>query len=66
MLNDELEVEQETPTDEDYIQWGKENYQRMLRTEKYSRPLSRIIAVPKKTDYWKSAFAKVMAEMEKQ
>ena len=66
MLNDEqdeLEL-----TDEECIRWGKENFDRLLRTDKYRRPLSRIIAaVPEpKKDYWKYAVAKAMAEMEKQ
>jgi hypothetical protein len=57
----ELEIEL---TDEECISWGKENYERMLRRAKYNRPLSRIVAAkPNPTDYWKSAFAKLMAEM---
>ena len=68
MLN-ELELELEL-TDTECARWSKDNFERMLRTAKYLKPLSRITAQPVKpvkpnpADYWKSAFAKLMAEQE--
>jgi hypothetical protein len=67
MIN-ELEIEQDEPlTDEECAEWGKENFERMLRTEKYNRTLCRVTDKPTpaaKQDYWKVAIAKAMAEME--
>jgi hypothetical protein len=54
-------------TDTECARWSKDNFERMLRTAKYLKPLSRITAQPVKpnpADYWKSAVAKAIAEQE--
>jgi hypothetical protein len=59
---DEIEL-----TDEECTNWGKENFNRAVRTGKYNRTLCRVTEKPTpaaKQDYWKSAMAKAMAEQE--